>query len=171
MAESFKKIALDLQDIQYLRMADRVLLQSLFVSGHRPRSKITIQPNPAAVPTPASHPIVVAGGDIRFLAPRLKENRVECHCVLFDCMYNYSWQTMAAALRPGDELELVWNPDSHTSPNMLDAGCHGDSLVVVIHSDAGMAHYAMAVFVTDPSDPRPIRLTVPITHAELRRQT
>lgn len=152
----YKSLPLTTQDLEALRSAQHVLLQSLFEQGKRPRGLVTTFSE-----TGEKTGVITAGADVIFLASRLKEPRVECHCIITNVCYNVVWTTLVGALRLKDELELCWFPDSHTTPKMLLHTIHGDSIRMVCHRSASVDkqfHHLLSVVVADCDEDRPVRL-------------
>ena len=136
-----KSIKLTKEDILAMQLAEHVLCQSLFVDGKLPRSKITLICGRLKVE-------LVGGANIQFLPSISKPSKVECHCMIFQCRYNYSWTTASQLVDPNDELELLWYPDSHITTNMLQQGIYGDSLALAIHKPHVVVPLLLSVIVT-----------------------
>lgn len=158
----YKSVALTANDINKLVLAEHVFLQALFVSGRRPRAKLTLFSNEEKYE-------VVAGSSIHFLSPRLKEPRVECHCMICNCCYNSSWVTFISLLQPYDEIELIWLPDSHVTPNMLQNGTCADSIIIRLHRNENSVSLLLSVIVTDFVHKRPIKLSLTPTLEEIKQ--
>lgn len=162
----YKSLPLTSEDLEALRHAHHVLLQSLFEKGKRSRGLITIFSE-----TGEKTWLLTTGADITFLSSRLKEPRVECHCIITNVCYNVVWTTLVGSMKLKDELELCWFPDSHTTRKMLENGLHGDAIRVVCHRSGTLEkqfHHLLSVIVADCEEDRSVRLlTKSPTVAEL----
>lgn len=156
----YKSLQLSAHDINQLIIAEHVLLQALFISKRRPRAKLTLFSS-------QSRYEVVASTSINFLSTRLKEPRVECHCMICDCCYNSSWVTFISLLQSQDEIELIWLPDSHLTPKMLQNGVYADSISIRLHRGDTSVALLLSVVVTDNTQERPIKLTKTPTLQEI----
>lgn len=162
----YKALSLDEEDIFALQHCQLILFQALFVAGKRPRAKIT-----CTFGNDRGHELT-AGTDIIFLSTRLKEPRVECQYGLMQCQHHSIFTSVTGLLKPKDELELVWLPDSHTTSKMLRLGLHGDSIKLVFHRGDRQFHSLLSVHITDQSDERPILLlTKEVLESELNYGT
>lgn len=157
-----RQFGLDSFDVTALQSARHLAIQSLFVINKRPRGKITLW-----LPNQQKHELVVAS-NIVFLSQRLKEERVECHCLFLNCAYNSTWLTVIQHAKLNSELEVEWYPDSHTTKAMLQAGIHGDSITLSIFaSDHEKITFLLDVVNSDAKELRPVKLTLQPLQEEL----
>lgn len=163
IVRTFKPLTITPIDIEHLATAQHIMLQSLFTSGKRPRSKITCLDDQGGVITE-----LTAGAQIQFLSSRLKQPHVEGHLIMVNTCVHPVWTTFAGMLKPNDEIEVVWLPDSHTTAKMLKVDINGDSVKLVCHRKDKQFHYLISVVITDDKSNRPLKpLTRPVWKQEL----
>jgi len=158
MERKYMSLKLTPESIGNLLNAQHLLFQSIFISGKRPRGQINCIMSSDLKDVKE----LTTGVSIIFLTPRLKQSYVEGHLILAYVQYNPVWTSFVNTLRENDEIEIVWLVDSHTTPEMLKVGLHGDSIRLVCYRGKKQRHFLMTVTISKNDDNRPVKFLTPL---------
>jgi len=143
-AEDIERIyALTAADIRKLRTADRI-------SFHRsPDSSGIGASKERAVPrqgdnklwehdVPVHSTVKACYGSYKPVEGKELHEVAYCHHMIwYGNNIHEPWRTIAALLKTGDRLELVWTRDAGTNQYMEKSRLHGDRLQLVVHRGTG----------------------------------
>jgi len=72
-----------------------------------------------------------------------KGNNFKAFEMLHSAQYTETWITIASLLKAGDALTLFWVRDGKSNGLCVEAGLHGDELIMIITRDAREMHFSI----------------------------
>jgi hypothetical protein len=145
---------LNSKDIIALKRADHIVFASNHVKGKVNLTKIT-----AAKQTGKEEFLtwdIDVLSDVQYLDDTLIETVCFAQFVIPNSCINWNWQTICGILAPGDELEIIWQPDSESSFDLVEAGFHIDTLRWIVYRNTQRFHYLIGVLPAPYGDQRMI---------------
>ena len=142
-------------DIVALKQADHVIFSSIYMHGRNNIGTITCAkqlPNEEFKTWE-----ITLTSSVQFLHDNLIETNCVCQFLIYNSFVNWTWQTIAGMLLPGDELELIWQPDAESTVPLIDAGFHCDLLKIVAFRKQQRFHHIVGVLVEKEIDLRMIK--------------
>ena len=128
----YRKSKLDIDVISSFRIADRVR----FVYKDFVHKIILI--NETSEPDTISE--YACNGDFE----RNEDETTEidfCEFEVFFSKYNWTFQTFVGHMKPGQELELIWELDSQVTDELLNKNLHVDTLVAILFTGKEYQHH------------------------------
>lgn len=126
-------------DIIALKQADHVVLSMVYIHGRQNIARITCakQVSPDEFKTWEIH----VASAIMFLDDSFIVMNAECQYTITNSCLDWVWQSAVGQLVRGDELEILWNPDDHSTFESVQSGWHGDTIKLIIFRGNYRFHY------------------------------